>query len=87
MSKRQIRICLGSSCFSRGNNTNLGAIKKYLSENNLEAEIDFCGHLCEELCSKGPIIRIDRVCTKSYKKNSHATKTHLYRTGQLSGLL
>ena len=52
MSKRQIRICLGSSCFSRGN-------KKYLSENNLEAEIDFCGHLCEELCSKGPIIRID----------------------------
>ena len=59
MSKRQIRICLGSSCFSRGNNTNLGAIKKYLSENNLEAEIDFCGHLCEELCSKGPIIRID----------------------------
>ena len=55
MSKRQIRICLGSSCFSRGNNTNLGAIKKYLSENNLEAEID----LCEELCSKGPIIRID----------------------------
>ena len=50
MSKRQIRICLGSSCFSRGNNTNLGAIKKYLSENNLEAEIDFCGHLCEELC-------------------------------------
>ena len=55
MSKRQIRICLGSSCFSRGNNTNLGAIKKYLSENNLEAEIDFC----EELCSKGPIIRID----------------------------
>lgn len=59
MSKRQIRLCLGSSCFSRGNNTNLGAIKKYLSENNLEAEIDFCGHLCEELCSKGPIIRID----------------------------
>lgn len=78
------------------NNTNLGAIKKYLSENNLEAEIDFCGHLCEELCSKGPIIRIDDKVYeevnlsrlyKSYKKNSHATKTHLYRTGQLSGLL
>ena len=59
MAKRQIRICLGSSCFSRGNNVNLGVIKKYLSENHLEAHVDFCGHLCEEMCNKGPIIRID----------------------------
>lgn len=59
MAKRRIRICLGSSCFSRGNNTNLEVIKTYLSENKLEAEIDFCGHLCEELCNKGPVLRID----------------------------
>ena len=56
---RQIRICLGSSCYSRGNHTHLEAIKKYIAENRLEAEISFCGHLCEEQCSKGPILTID----------------------------
>lgn len=59
MAKRQIKICLGSSCFSRGNNTNLGVIKKYLAENHLEADVAFSGHLCENLCSKGPIVKID----------------------------
>ncbi len=56
---RQIRICLGSSCYSRGNNTHLEAIKKYIAENHLEAEISFSGHLCEELCNKGPVLTID----------------------------
>ena len=50
---RQIKICLGSSCYSRGNNV------------HLEAEISFSGHLCEELCSSGPILRIDE---KVYKE-------------------
>ena len=52
---RQIKICLGSSCYSRGNNVHLEVIKKYIAENHLEAEISFSGHLCEELCSSGPI--------------------------------
>lgn len=56
---RQIRICLGSSCYSRGNNTHLETIKKYIAENHLEAEISFSGHLCEERCSKGPVLTID----------------------------
>lgn len=55
---RQITICLGSSCYSRGNNTHLEVIRKYIAENHLEAEITFSGHLCEELCSEGPILRI-----------------------------
>ena len=37
----------------------------YASENHLEAEISFSGHLCEELCSSGPILRIDE---KVYKE-------------------
>ena len=56
---RQIKICLGSSCYSRGNNVHLEVIKKYIAENHLEDEISFSGHLCEELCSRGPILRID----------------------------
>ena len=62
---RQIKICLGSSCYSRGNNVQLEVIKKYIAENHLEAEISFSGHLCEELCSSGPILRIDE---KVYKE-------------------
>ncbi len=56
---RQIRICLGSSCYSRGNNVHLEVIRKYIAENHLDAEITFSGHLCEELCSEGPVLRID----------------------------
>lgn len=59
MEKRRINICLGSSCFSRGNKVNVDIIKKYLQENNLEADITFSGHLCENMCSKGPVISID----------------------------
>ena len=62
---RQIKICLGSSCYSRGNNVHLEVIKKYIAENQLEAEISFSCHLCEELCSSGPILRIDE---KVYKE-------------------
>ncbi len=59
MVKHQIKICLGSSCFSRGNNTNVEIIQKYLKEHHLEADVRFSGHLCEESCSKGPVVSID----------------------------
>ncbi len=54
-----IFICLGSSCYSRGNAENLQAIKKFLEERNLDNQIDFRGHLCNETCNKGPVIKID----------------------------
>ncbi len=59
MAKRQIKICLGSSCFSRGNNANLEIIQQYLKEHMLEADIAFSGHLCEDKCNKGPMMTID----------------------------
>ena len=65
MAMRQIKICLGSSCFSRGNNIHLEIIRKYITENNLEADINFSGHLCEGQCNCGPILRID---DKIYKE-------------------
>lgn len=59
MLKRHIKICLGSSCFSRGNNANVEVVKKYLNDNGLEAEVTFSGRLCEEICSRGPVVVID----------------------------
>ena len=55
----KILICLGSSCYSRGNADNLTAIKEFLAERNIESKIDFRGHLCNEKCNKGPVIEID----------------------------
>lgn len=59
MAERHIEICLGSSCFSRGNNANLEALKSFLDERGLVAEISFSGRLCEDMCCKGPIVIID----------------------------
>ena len=57
--KREIVICLGSSCFARGNNKNLEFIQEYLKVNNLKARITFKGQLCSQQCSKGPVVIID----------------------------
>lgn len=59
MQKHHIKICLGSSCFSRGNNVNVEVIKKFIQEHDLESTISFSGQLCEEMCDRGPVITID----------------------------
>ena len=54
-----ITICLGSSCFSRGNRHTLELIKSYLKEHGLEDKVFFRGDLCDGLCEHGPILKID----------------------------
>lgn len=55
----KISICMGSSCFARGNSKNLVAIEDYIKENNIDAKIELTGLRCTENCSKGPNIIID----------------------------
>ena len=55
----EITICLGSSCFSRGNGKTLKIIENYLKNNNIRSEIFFHGELCTGNCEKGPIMKID----------------------------
>jgi len=57
--KHVIRICLGSSCYTRGNEENLRIIQKYVENRDISATLDFRGHLCKENCNKGPVITID----------------------------
>lgn len=54
-----ITICLGSSCFSRGNRNTLELIKDYLKEHDLENKVFFRGDLCDGLCEYGPILKIN----------------------------
>lgn len=58
--QNQIIICMGSSCYSRGNRLNLELIKAWLEERNIEAEVGFKGQLCSNLCNKGPVITINK---------------------------
>ncbi len=61
MSKLNIKVCMGSSCFARGNATNLELIENYIKENGLEAEIDLSGSRCEGKCVTGPNIIINDI--------------------------
>ncbi len=57
----EIKICMGSSCFARGNADNLEFIENYIKENNLDAEIELYGARCENICDKGPNIIINGI--------------------------
>ncbi len=54
----EIVICMGSSCFSRGNKQALGIIKSYLKERGLEEHVIFRGSHCFGECDKGPVLQI-----------------------------
>ena len=58
LKKRQIKICLGSSCFSRGNSELVPQIEKYIRQHHLEDKVNFSGDHCCNECLQGPNIRI-----------------------------
>ncbi len=55
--KLEIKMCMGSSCFARGNGSLLSIIEKFGNDNNIE--IDIVGSLCENKCEHGPNIYIN----------------------------
>jgi len=61
MTKLNINVCMGSSCFARGNDANLEFIENYVKENGLDAKIDLCGSRCEGKCVTGPNIVINGI--------------------------
>jgi NADH:ubiquinone oxidoreductase subunit E len=54
-----IQICMGSSCFSRGNQHNLAVIREFLRERGIAANVVLRGGLCFGRCSRGPHLVID----------------------------
>ncbi|MCX6334349.1 MAG: NAD(P)H-dependent oxidoreductase subunit E [Bacteroidia bacterium] len=55
----EMHICLGSSCFSRGNKDVVIFIRDYLKRNHLEDKIVFKGARCMGHCSNGPNLWIN----------------------------
>lgn len=58
MEKVTVELCMGSSCFARGNAQTLTIIERYIAEHNLEDRVELIGHLCLGACSKGPNLKI-----------------------------
>jgi len=54
-----IVICMGSSCFSRGNNRNIEVIQRFLKTREIPAGMELSGRLCEGHCKDGPNITIN----------------------------
>jgi NADH:ubiquinone oxidoreductase subunit E len=54
----EITICLGSSCFARGNSGNLAFLEKYAKNHQSNVTIHLTGNLCQEQCSDGPNVKI-----------------------------
>lgn len=59
----RIEICMGSSCFSRGNNRNIEVIQDFIASRKLPPGVELTGHLCEGQCRAGPNVTINgRMC-------------------------
>jgi len=59
--KIEIIICLGSSCFARGNRKTVDAIQSYIHKHNLDEKVILSGGHCFGDCTKGPVIKINKI--------------------------
>ncbi len=55
----EITICMGSSCYARGNGINLETIEAYIEEHGLDARVVLTGSRCEGFCADGPNLIVD----------------------------
>ena len=61
MAKPKIVICMGSSCFARGNEKTVEACESFLAEHGLkdEVDVDLGASLCTGRCADGPVVVVD----------------------------
>ena len=70
MGKVKMVICIGSSCFARGNAENVKITEEFLEKHGLadEVDIDLSGGLCTGNCPDGPIVIVDGKVYKHVEK-------------------
>ncbi len=66
MGKVKMVICIGSSCFARGNAENVNIVEDFITQHGLSDEIDIelSGGLCTGNCPDGPVVIVN---DKTYK--------------------
>jgi len=65
----EIVVCLGSSCFARGNSENLAIINQHMEDHGLNASVQLTGKLCQDQCKQGPNLSIGGVLHHSVTAN------------------
>jgi NADH:ubiquinone oxidoreductase subunit E len=58
-----IELCMGSSCFCRGNRTLAAELKNAIVRRGWTDLVEIKGCLCRDACSTGPHVRINGVST------------------------
>lgn len=66
-----IVVCMGSSCFVRGNKKNLEYIEGLIEKDDLNIKLELSGNRCEKKCDRGPNIIINN------KIHNNITKSEL----------
>ena len=61
MDKPTITICMGSSCFARGNEKNVALCEEFLARRGLRDEVDveLGASLCTGNCAQGPVVVVN----------------------------
>ncbi len=54
-----ITVCMGSSCFSRGNASNAQELERLVGIMGIANKVVIKGCLCEGQCKKGPTLRVN----------------------------
>ena len=57
--KLEVALCMGSSCFARGNNKLLEMLEDLIKARGWEERVSLSGLRCQNLCSEGPNLTID----------------------------
>lgn len=57
----EIVVCMGSSCFARGNEQNLAIIEDFVKAKKIDANIELAGSRCEGKCADGPNLIVNGV--------------------------
>jgi NADH:ubiquinone oxidoreductase subunit E len=57
--KVEISLCMGSSCFARGNNRLLAALEKAVETNGWQDRVILSGTRCENRCGGGPNVVVN----------------------------
>jgi len=54
----EIVVCLGSSCFARGNSEILAVLQQYVQGKGLKTPVCLSGCLCQDQCKQGPNLKV-----------------------------
>jgi NADH:ubiquinone oxidoreductase subunit E len=59
--KLTVSVCMGSSCYPRGNRKILQQLKDMIAAEKLQDQVQLSGHLCTGRCTQGPVVVINDI--------------------------